>query len=44
MITKVIYNQNINKTNINTCVLESTIKTKVIKVGDLVSIKEEYIL
>ena len=40
----VIYYQSINKTNINTCTMQSTIKTRVLKVGDFVIIKEEYIL
>ena len=44
VITKVMYNQSINSTSINTCVMQSTIETRVLKVGDLVIIKEEYIL
>ena len=44
VITKVMYNQSINSTSINTCVMQSTIETRVVKVGDFVIIKEEYIL
>ena len=44
VITKVMYNQFINSTSINTCVMQSTIETRVVKVGDFVIIKEEYIL
>ena len=39
-----MYNQNINSTSIKTSVMETTIETRVLKVGDLVIIKEEYIL
>ena len=39
-----MYNQSINSTSINTCVMQSTIETRVVKVGDFVIIKEEYIL
>ena len=39
-----MYNQNINSTSIKTSVMETTIETRVTKVGDLVIIKEEYIL
>ena len=44
VITKVMYNQSINSTSINTCVMQSTIETRVVKVGDFVIIKEGYIL
>jgi len=44
VITKVMYNQSINSTSVNTCVMQSTIETRVVKVGDFVIIKEEYIL
>ena len=39
-----MYNQNINSTSIKTSVMETTIETRLLKVGDLVIIKEEYIL
>ena len=44
MVTTIMYNQNINSTSIKTSVMETTIETRLLKVGDLVIIKEEYIL
>ena len=44
VITKLRYDQSINSRTIKTCLMQSTIKTRVLKVGDFLIIKEEYIL
>ena len=44
VITKVIYDQTINTTSIKTSVMETSIETRILKVGDLIIIKEEQIL
>jgi hypothetical protein len=41
VITKVIYDQTINSTSVKTSVLETTIETRILKLGDLVIIKED---
>ena len=44
VITKVIYDQTINSTSIKTSLMETSIETKILKVGDLVIVKEDQIL
>ena len=44
VITKVIYDQTINTTSIKTSVMETSIETRILKVGDLIIIKEDQIL
>ena len=44
VITKVIYDQTINTTSIKTSVMETSIETRILKVGDLTIIKEDQIL
>ena len=44
VITKVIQSQTINTTSINTSVMETSIETRILKVGDLIIIKEDQIL
>ena len=41
VITKVIYDQRINSSSIKTSVMETTIETRILKLGDLLIIKEE---
>ena len=44
VITKVIYDQTINTTSIKISVMETSIETRILKVGDLTIIKEDQIL
>ena len=44
VITTVMYDQTINSTSIKTSVMETSIETRILKVGDLIIIKEEQIL
>ena len=44
VITKVIYDQTINSTSIKTSLMETSIETRILKVGDLVIVKEDQIL
>ena len=44
VITKVIQDQRINSSSIKTSLLETTIETRLLKLGDLVLIKEDQIL
>ena len=44
VITKVIYDQRINSSSIKTSVMETTIETRILKLGDLLIIKEEQTL
>jgi hypothetical protein len=41
VITKVIYDQRINSSSVKTSVMETTIETRILKLGDLLIIKEE---
>ena len=41
VITTVMYDQTINSTSIKTSVMETSIETRILKVGDLIIIKEE---
>ena len=44
VITNVMYDQTINSTSIKTSLMETSIETKILKVGDLVIVKEDQIL
>ena len=44
VITKVIYDQRINTTSVKTSLMETSIETRILKVDDLVIVKEDQIL
>ena len=41
VITRISYDQTFNSTSVKTSVLETTVETRILKLGDLVIIKED---